>query len=77
MSQRDEVFQDALPREIDARAAGAILGGWGLLTLVAFSMTDVFAATFLGLPFGAYIAGQGALLGLVIIGLTVSRRLNG
>lgn len=76
MSQRDQTPRTAAGREIDARAAGVIVGGWGLLTLCAFSLTDVLAVRFLGVPFAAYLAGQGALLGLVLVGVTVTRRLG-
>jgi len=47
-----------------------LLGGWALATALCFMAGD--ATRFLDLPLGAFMAGQGALLGVVIVGVRVS-----
>lgn len=50
--------------------AALFLGGWALLIASAFLIGD--AIRFLDLPLGALVAGQGALLGVVIVGVRVA-----
>lgn len=56
------------------RMAGALLlGAWGVATLGSFLIDPSMSPRFLDMPLGAFLAGQGALVGLVIIGVRVTR----
>lgn len=50
--------------------AALLIAGWGVATAVGFLLED--STRFLDLPLGAFIAGQGALLGVVIVGVRIS-----
>lgn len=50
---------------------GLLLSGWALATLAGLMLTD--ATMFLDLPLGAYLAGQGAFLGLIVVGFSAIR----
>jgi uncharacterized membrane protein len=48
-----------------------LIGGWTLLVAGSFMFDDVATMRFLDLPIGAFLAGQGALMGLVLVGYRV------
>jgi putative solute:sodium symporter small subunit len=60
-------------RRRGAYATGTLLAVWSLLTLGSFMLDDTLAPRFLDMPLGAFLAGQGALMGLVIVGMRVAR----
>jgi putative solute:sodium symporter small subunit len=55
-------------KEINDKSVVAVILGWGALCLIAFATTDLGAMSFLGLPLGAYLASQGALMAVLAIG---------
>lgn len=54
----------------NAPLTAMFVGGWALLIAAGFLIGD--AIRFLDLPLGAFVAGQGALLGVVIVGVRVA-----
>lgn len=51
-------------------ALGALVaGGWTLAALLTFLFDDPSGTRFLDLPLGAYMAGQGAFVALVLVGV--------
>jgi putative solute:sodium symporter small subunit len=54
-------------------ATTALLSIWGLVAVGSFLVDDTLSPRFLDLPLGAFLAGQGALMGLVIVGIRVAR----
>ncbi len=55
---------------VNGTVAFLLLGGWAVATGASFLLAD--ATRFLDMPLGAFMAGQGALLGVVIVGVRVS-----
>ncbi len=55
---------------VNGAVASLLLGGWAIATGASFLLAD--ATRFLDMPLGAFMAGQGALLGVVIVGVRVS-----
>lgn len=55
---------------VNGAVAALLLGGWAVATGASFLLAD--ATRFLDMPLGAFMAGQGALLGVVIVGVRVS-----
>ena len=62
-----------LVRSRGAVATTALLGLWGLVTVGSFMLDDQLSPRFLDLPLGAFLAGQGALMGLVMVGIRIVR----
>jgi putative solute:sodium symporter small subunit len=54
-------------------ATTALLSIWALVAVGSFMLDDTLSPRFLDLPLGAFLAGQGALMGLVIVGIRVAR----
>jgi uncharacterized membrane protein len=52
-------------------AVALLLGGWTAAAALLLVIGDPLGARFLDLPLGALLAGQGALVGLVIVGVRV------
>jgi uncharacterized membrane protein len=52
-------------------AAMFLLGGWTAAAALLLVIGEPLGARFLDLPLGALLAGQGALVGLVIVGVRV------
>jgi uncharacterized membrane protein len=52
-------------------AIALLLGGWTTAAALLLLIGDPLGARFLDLPLGALLAGQGALVGLVIVGVRV------
>jgi len=48
-----------------------LLGGWSVAAGLLWAIGDSMGARFLDLPLGALLAGQGALVGLLIVGVRV------
>jgi putative solute:sodium symporter small subunit len=46
---------------------------WALVVVGSFVLDDTLSPRFFDLPLGAFLAGQGALMGLVIVGIRVAR----
>lgn len=59
-------------RELNGRVAGGLIAGWSAAVLVGLCLADLGPLQFLDLPLGAYLAGLGALVGLVIIGVRLA-----
>lgn len=59
-------------REINHKSVLALLVGWALLCLVAFT-AEFGAMRFLGIPLVVYLAGQGTLIAALVIGARVAR----
>ncbi len=55
---------------VNGPLAAVLLGGWALLIAAGFLVGD--AIRFLDMPLGAFVAGQGALLGVVVVGVRVA-----
>jgi uncharacterized membrane protein len=53
-------------------ATVVLVGGWAAAATVLLAVGDPLGARFLDLPLGALLAGQGALVGLVIVGVRVT-----
>jgi uncharacterized membrane protein len=53
-------------------AVALLLGGWTVAAALLLLIGDPLGARFLDLPLGALLAGQGALVGLVIVGVRVA-----
>ena len=58
--------------ELNRIATKALIGGWGLAALGAFLVGEVTGARFLDLPIGAFVAGQGAFVSLVVVGVRIA-----
>lgn len=63
---------------VNRMAGVSLIGAWVLATVASFLVDPVMidptlSSRFLDMPLGAFLAGQGALIGLVIIGVRVSR----
>jgi len=58
--------------DLSTGAATTLLLGWLAASLAAFAVAD--ARGVLDLPVGALFAGQGALIGLVLVGVRFSHR---
>ena len=56
-----------------ATATGLLLSIWALLVVGSFMLDDTMSPRFLDLPLGAFLAGQGALMGLVLVGIRIAR----
>lgn len=54
-------------------ATTVLLSIWALLVVGSFVLDDTLSPRFFDLPLGAFLAGQGALMGLVIVGIRVAR----
>lgn len=50
---------------------GLLLSGWALATLASLLLTDI--TVFLDVPLGAYVAGQGAFLALIVVAVSVAQ----
>lgn len=58
---------------IPSLAAGLLLLGWAAISGVSLLLDASLSPRFLDLPLGAFLAGQGALLGIVIVGMRFTR----
>ena len=55
-------------------AAALLLLGWAVIAGATFFLDSSLSPRFLDLPLGAFLAGQGAVMGLVVVGMRVTRR---
>jgi uncharacterized membrane protein len=62
-----------LRREMSSRVSGGLVVGWIALCLASLAAADGAPMRFLDLPLGAYLAIQGAFVGLVLIGVSFLR----
>lgn len=58
---------------IPGLAAGLLLLGWAAVAGFSLLLDTSLSPRFLDLPLGAFLAGQGALIGLVIVGVRLTR----
>jgi uncharacterized membrane protein len=49
-----------------------VIGGWGLAALATLVVGEFAGMRFLDLPLGAFVAGQGALVSLVVVGVRIA-----
>lgn len=56
-------------RELTLRGAAALAACWMVAAAAAFPLADAGGMQFLGVSLGAYLAGQGALVFVVLAGL--------
>lgn len=54
-------------------AAALLLLGWAVIAGATLFLDSSLSPRFLDLPLGAFLAGQGALMGLVVVGVRVTR----
>jgi uncharacterized membrane protein len=59
--------------ELTGPSTATLIGGWGLAALATLLVGEIAGARFLDLPLGAYVAGQGALVSLVVVGVRIAR----
>lgn len=59
--------------ELNRISTRALIGGWSLAAAATFLIGEVAGARFLDLPLGAFVAGQGALVSLLVVGVRVAR----
>lgn len=57
---------------LNSLAVGALIGGWAFAALISFVLGDLAEMRFLDLPIGAYLAGQGALVAIVVVGIRIA-----
>lgn len=62
---------------VTTMAAATLLVAWALIAAASLLLDTTLSPRFLDLPLGAFLAGQGALVGLVIVGVRVSRHGSG
>jgi putative solute:sodium symporter small subunit len=58
-------------------AAATLLVAWALIATASLLLDTTLSPRFLDMPLAAFLAGQGALVGLVIVGVRVSRHGSG
>ncbi len=69
-TKRTSVDQDGKWR-IGRPSSLLLLGGWSVAAALLYAIGDSMGARFLDMPLGALLAGQGALVGLLIVGVRV------
>lgn len=57
----------------DSKVIAAIIAVWCLLVVGSFTLGDSVTPRFLDIPISAFLAGQGALVGLVLVGIRVAK----
>lgn len=76
---RNRAKSSSLPLNTESRltmtgmAAASLLLGWAAIAAGTFVFDQTLSIRFLDMPLGAFLAGQGALVGLVVVGVRVSR----
>ena len=76
---RNRAKSSSLPLTAESRltmtgmAAASLLFGWAVIAAGTFVLDQTLSVRFLDMPLGAFLAGQGALVGLVVVGVRVSR----
>ena len=59
---------------VNRTAVALLLGAWAMAASLMMLMGDPLGARFLDLPLGVYLAGQGAVIALVIVGFAIAAR---
>ncbi len=59
--------------DLNRVSMAALIGGWSLAAAATWLIGEVAGARFLDLPLGAFVAGQGALVSLVVVGVRIAR----
>jgi uncharacterized membrane protein len=74
---RRRLTQQSLTAEARFTMTGAgaigLFAGWVLVAAASLMLDSSLSPRFLDLPLGAFLAGQGAVLGLVVVGVRVAR----
>lgn len=73
MTEENTPLRHRIARELPARGLLGLAVAWSVAVVVAFPISEFGGMEFLDLPLGAYIAGQGALVGLVLVGVQAVR----
>jgi putative solute:sodium symporter small subunit len=63
--------------QVNRTAVALLLGAWAMAATLMMLMGDPLGARFLDLPLGVYLAGQGAVIALVIVGFSIAGRAEG
>lgn len=58
---------------VTSLGAAGLFAGWILVALASLMVDSTLSPRFLDLPLGALLASQGAVLGLVVVGVRVAR----
>lgn len=60
--------------QVNRMAVALLLGAWAAAAALTMLMGDPLGARFLDLPLGVFLAGQGAVIALVILGFSLAGR---
>ncbi|TVQ57054.1 MAG: DUF4212 domain-containing protein [Rhodobacteraceae bacterium] len=60
--------------QVNRAAVASLLGAWAAAAALLILMGEPLGARFLDLPLGVYLAGQGAVIGAVILGVALVGR---